>query len=661
LTQGAGRDGQTSLAERAVSPRGITFRAVLVGILLLPVNAFVVVQMEMGSAGATRSAGPYPTTFSLFANVVFWIALLVALNVVVRRFLPRQAFSSGELLTVYVMLCSGTAIASVDFLDVLVPMMGHPTWFASPENRWEDLILPYLPTSFGVTDREVLIGWYEGGRSLYEPSVLRAWIPPVLLWSGFICVLLGVMLCMAVLVRHRWIHRERLTFPVLCLPLAMTDDRPALWREPLMWAGFGVAAGISLLNGLSFLYPVIPGLRVKYWDIGPYFTGRPWSAMGWTPVSFYPFAIGLGYLLPLDLLFSIWFFFLWFKAERVLSDVFGLYGYSARYPYVEEQCLGAYLAIAVTALWLMGREWRRRTVGPPGPVANAPVGSVRSGTERAAVAGLVVGFAALVGFWQVAGLRIGWAATAMLLYFGIAFSCARMRAELGPPAHDLHNSGPERVLTSIFGHFRFAPRELTVLTFFYWFNRAYRSIPIAHQLEALRLSDKGKLSTRAMVGVLTLATVVGTLAGFWVHLHLAYLEGASAKMAPHMVAFGWEAFNRLQSWLMNPQGPDRSASGALLFGFLQSVALQAIRLRFLSWPFHPLGLAVAGSYSTATTWMPLFIAWMCKRYVLRYGGVDMHRRATYFFLGLILGDYLLGCAWPLLGWALGMPTYSFQQ
>jgi len=161
--------------------------------------------------------------------------------------------------------------------------------------------------------------------------------------------------------------------------------------------------------------------------------------------------------------------------------------------------------------------------------------------------------------------------------------------------------------------------------------------------------------------VLPLATVVGTLAGFWVHLHLAYLEGASAKMAPHMVAFGWEAFNRLQSWLMNPQGPDRSASGALLFGFLQSVALQAIRLRFLSWPFHPLGLAVAGSYSTATTWMPLFIAWMCKRYVLRYGGVDMHRRATYFFLGLILGDYLLGCAWPLLGWALGMPTYSFQQ
>jgi hypothetical protein len=59
--------------------------------------------------------------------------------------------------------------------------------------------------------------------------------------------------------------------------------------------------------------------------------------------------------------------------------------------------------------------------------------------------------------------------------------------------------------------------------------------------------------------------------------------------------------------------------------------------------------------------MPLLIAWTCKWLILRYGGVRLHRRATHFFLGLILGDYLLGCAWPLVGWALGISTYSFQQ
>jgi hypothetical protein len=30
-------------------------------------------------------------------------------------------------------------------------------------------------------------------------------------------------------------------------------------------------------------------------------------------------------------------------------------------------------------------------------------------------------------------------------------------------------------------------------------------------------------------------------------------------------------------------------------------------------------------------------------------------------MGLLMGDYLLGCAWPILGWALGRTVYSFQQ
>ena len=652
--------GRDEHHDKAHPRPGVTARAVFVGLLLLPLNAFWVVQMEMGSPGATRSSGPFPTTFSLFANVVLWLTALGGLNTLVRRIAPRRAFSAAEMLTVYVMLCIGTAIASVDFLDVLVPMMGHPTRFAAPQNQWERLILPHLPSSFIVTDSKALRGWYEGGATLYDAAVMRAWFPSVLLWSGFIFVLLGVMLCMATLVRRRWIERERLTFPVTFLPLALSDEEPTLWCSRLTWMGFGIAAGISLLNGLSFIYPIIPGIRVKYWDLSPSFTSRPWSAIGWTPISFYPFAIGLGYLLPLDLLFSTWFFFLWWKVERVFSDVLGLYGQSPRMPYVEEQCLGAYLAVTVTALWLMWRVRGKRSADILSAGCRRDA-CATNGAERLALLGLIVGFALLVAFWRWAGLGVGWTILALLLYFGIAFACARMRAELGPPAHDLHNAGPERVLTTIFGPLAFSPRELTVLTYFYWFNRAYRSIPIAHHIEAFKLAERKHFSEGRIVGAILLATVVGTFAGFWAHLHLAYRYGASAKMAPHLVHFGWEAFNRLQSWVTVPPKPDHPASWAILFGFVQALVLQAARLRVVSFPFHPLGLAVSGSYSVSTTWVPLLIAWTCKWGILRYGGAKLHRRATNFFLGLILGDYLLGCAWPLLGWALGMSTYSFQQ
>ena len=46
-----------------------------------------------------------------------------------------------------------------------------------------------------------------------------------------------------------------------------------------MWVGFAVAGGISLINGLSFLYPQIPRVPIKEanYDLGIFFTEEPWT------------------------------------------------------------------------------------------------------------------------------------------------------------------------------------------------------------------------------------------------------------------------------------------------------------------------------------------------------------------------------------------------
>ena len=48
--------------------------------------------------------GPYPSTLSLFANVVFALFVMVGLNGCAAVSRLAFAFSQGELLTVYVML-----------------------------------------------------------------------------------------------------------------------------------------------------------------------------------------------------------------------------------------------------------------------------------------------------------------------------------------------------------------------------------------------------------------------------------------------------------------------------------------------------------------------------------------------------------------------------
>ncbi|MBI2302317.1 MAG: hypothetical protein HYU66_25720, partial [Armatimonadetes bacterium] len=616
--------------------------------------AFLLVQMEMGHSG-----GPFPTTFSLFGNVVLWLTLLVSGNALLGRVRPRWAFSSAELLTLYVMLCIGSALCSVDFQDVLLPMIGHPVRFADDGNHWAERILPHEAPGLILRDAAALRGWYEGNTTLYHAEFLRAWRGPVILWSGFILVMLWVMWCLAVIFRRRWVDHERLAFPVLTVPLAMCDPRAALWRQPALWQGMAVGGGITLLNGLAQLIPALPSIRVKAHDIGPMFVSPPWNALGWTPVSWYPFAVGLGYLLPLDLLFSSWFFYFWFKAERVVGSLLGLQGAIPRFPYSEEQCTGAYIAVALAAMWTGRRHLAlvlRETLHPP-----AAMDRREGATYRTAVVGLVAGVALLAAFYHRAGLPWGWAMAALGLYFLVAIACARMRAELGPPAHDLHNAGPERLLTTFFGPRAFKPGELAALTWFYWFNRAYRSIPITHEIESLKLAERQQFAPRELLPALVTAAVVGTLAGFWAHLDLGYRWGVTVKMAGHLRWFGVEAYSRLDSWLTNPQPPDHAASLALLAGALQALTLHAIRLHSPRWPFHPLGLAVAGSWSMGMIWLPLMLSWVVKTIVLKYGGMKLYRRTQPFFIGLVLGDYILGCAWPLYGWIAGVPTYSFQQ
>ena len=84
------------------------------------------------------------------------------------------------------------------------------------------------------------------------------------------------------------------------------------------------------------------------------------------------------------------------------------------------------------------------------------------------------------------------------LYFFLALAIARMHAEFGPPAHDLHYIGPEIVMTGMFGSAAFTNANLTGLSWFWWFNRAYRSIPIAYQLDGLKIAQRSGTAQRYM-------------------------------------------------------------------------------------------------------------------------------------------------------------------
>jgi hypothetical protein len=233
----------------------------------------------------------------------------------------------------------------------------------------------------------------------------------------------------------------------------------------------------------------------------------------------------------------------------------------------------------------------------------------------------------------------------------------RMRAELGTPVHDLHFTGPDWVLAEVAGTRSFTPQTLAGFSLFFWFNRAYRGHPMPHQLEAFKLAEVTRSSQRRWFGALLLAAALGALVGFWSMLHLYYEYGATAKAH----TFGSEAYERLDGWITSPRPPSTPSAVAVLVGFGIALFLQAMRTRFPWWPFHPLGFAVTSSWEINLVWLSLLIAWVLKLVILRYGGRQMFSTSIPFFLGMILGQFVVGSLWNLYGIAADVPTYQFLE
>ena len=642
--------------------QGVTFRSLIIAVILIPVNCYWVIEMEV-----IRYSG-HPVTISLFFNVIFSIFVLIALNLLLKKYLPKHTLTQSELLVIYIMLSLASGIAGHDMLEILVPMLGHANWFATAENEWAELFHRYLPRWLTVDNTSALSGYYNGEISLYSVDQIKAWLQPVLWWIAFIFALVFVMLCVNVIVRKRWTQSEKLSYPIIQLPLEMINPSLSFFKSKFMWIGFAIAASMTVINGLSYFFPAIPQIptRVRYISL---FTEKPWNAIGTIPVSFYPFAIGLGFFIPLDLAFSCWFFFWFWRIQRVIGSVMGLRSLPG-FPYTNEQASGGYLALAIIALWVSRKHIRevfKKFIGYRTDLDD----SDEPMRYRTAIIGMIVGIAFIVFFCSkfgvasifyksAAGMSTGVILIFFAIYFAISTAVTRMRAELGSPVHDLHYSGPDQVMVNVMGTRRLGAGNLTMFSMFWFINRAYRSHPMPHQLEGFKLAERTGTSNKRLVIAMMLAVGLGALSGFWALIDRAYRLGMEVRVpSPSLTAFGREPYVRLQNWLVTLTGTDYPRTIFTATGFMFTLLLMATRMRFFWWPFHPAGYAITTSWGMNIIWSCLFISWLIKLIILKYGGLKVHRQAIPFFLGLILGEFTAGSLWTIIGITFGIQTYGF--
>ena len=634
------RRDQTRIGLRAIVVGSGLSALIAVG---LPYGEFVLNGTQMGLNSSTPAA---------FFLLFLLVALVQPLLVVIR---PGWSFAPAELLSIAVMMMITTAIAGRGFVSIAMPIISGVYYFATPENGWADLLIPYVPTWMVPQDLQAIKGFYEG-QPQGQPIPWGAWIEPLAWWFLLMLAFYAVVVCLMVIMRRQWMDRERLLYPLAQVPLSMVQDgatraplKPFL-KQPGMWLGVSVPFTLHGINGLNHYYEFIGELTFAH-------SFALIENFVWLYLRFDCMWTGLAYLVNTNITFSLWFFFLLSKIEQAVFARIGLTGFESldifSHPamgILTHQVMGAMIVMVGLGLWTARRHlWD--------VVRHVWRDDLRSDGEelisyRAATIGTVVGLAVMVVWLWRSGLPL-WSVFVYLLgAFIIFFALTRVIVEAGLAAAVQGMSGCGFLVSSVGSSVLGVKGMMAAGMTLAWAGDllVFMMAPCANGIRMLHGLGRHRRRILVMMG---LAMIIGLVGGVGTIIALSYKYGAN-NYHGSWAWFAREPFRFAAIFAHSPAGP--SWDGWLWNGVGAAIMAGLIwaRHHLLWWPLHPIGYLVSGTWILNSIWFSIFVAWLVKTLILHYAGVGGYRATRWFFLGMILGQFIAGGFWMVVDGFTGM-------
>jgi hypothetical protein len=629
-----------------VTPRAVLVGAIAVGVLgaINPYLAFVSRTWDVGSG-------------SLLNSTVFVLFLLVLLNTLLVRVWPGRAFSRGELVTVYGMLIVSVGLAMQGGLPYIVSATTYPFYMATPENRWEHMIWPQIPLFLRFRSPEPVTWFWEGlPESVSIPWA--AWWTPMLAWGSFTLALMGGMFSLGALMRKDWIERQRLVFPLVDVPLAITGDGPkpslagSILNNRIFWIGFSIPALFVTLGWFHILYPSVPSPQIYSIEVNRYFAGMslPWSVLSGDSgikVSIIFPVIGISCLLPAEVSLSLWLFYLLFWVQMLTWASFGVAesGGTAAIAinprnFISFQEAGGFIALTAATLWQSRKALRAAWMGWVARARDesdpyAPLG----GRWALLVFAVTNGFM----FWWAAKAGMSWWSFAAIIgmFYAVLVGASRLVAAGGVMYVDT-GFYPRGVVLYTIGAVPLKPVALTMYTYLsVIFMYDPMNLAMPQMMNSFKLAHSARLRGRAFSFAALVAITVMLCVGIPALLKVIYSRGATALPHWPFTSYPEWGFGELDATLRAPEPASNWLRLALVLGAAFTWLLVWLNATFVWWPLSPVGFLIASSYETnRSLWLNVFIAWVLTTLIRRYGGLRLFRSFRPAFLGLVLGQYL---------------------
>ncbi len=637
-------------------PSRFTVRAFIVGALFsLFINiGFAYARLAMATAGMLSD---YITAGAIFLFFVF----TALLNPVLKLIRHSWGFNRAELIIIYVMMIIGSAIPTWGFTANLIAMLPSIFYYATPENNWAELLHPYI-TNWMVPHDEDAIKYFFEGLPKDRTIPWAAWAVPMAAWSSFIMAIYLMMITIMILIRRQWVDYDRLSFPLLQLPMDMVEESKdksvfsPFVKNPLMWLGFFIPFVLFSTSALNHYFPFIPDVQLRNNIV---LFNNALSLQ--TNLNFV--ALGLAYFLSLDVGLSIWLFHLLTKIQITGENLLGYALPGRRDLFMEGSMstsyegMGAMLVLVFFGLWTSRSYLRgvwRKIIHPDDALDDTQeLLSYRC-------AGLVLLGSTLfvLGWLYLSGVPLWIAAFFLLVAFAVFYGLARIVAEGGLGFARAQMTAQPFVINAVGTEAVTAPGLISIGMTFAWAGDL-RTMVMASAINGMKLADHGGVRRRPLFWAMILAIVVGLAGSMWAIITMGYTYGG--------INLDWWFYNRFGEIvhgdtafkIANPIDPAKDfhiIGPRFMFAGIGGVimgVLMWVRHRFIWWPVHYLGFPIGATLTIVFTWFSIMIGWIFKALVLKYGGVRLFRRLRPFFLGLILGHVFVAGFWAVIDFFTG--------
>ncbi len=578
------------------------------------------------------------------AVAVGTVLILALLSGVLAWLIPAYRPDRKGMFFLYVALFVASTVAGVGFMQRFIILLTVYPYRATESEELASLV-QYIPSWWMPADSQLITDLYEG-RAGGVPW--EAWGPAILFWTVLMGLLFFWMMCMMSMLRQPWVERERLVFPLadLAVRFAGDEEREPHYRRSIFWLGFILAALFHLFFILNYYFTLVPGAS-KSIGFSPV-ADRPWNALAWTPgigINICFTVIGLAFLVNQEINFSIWITFVLIKLFQLFHSAAG---YTASPFPNANTVVGGYAAVALICLWLARShlmQVARRALGKPSRADD----SNEAMSHRTAFFGFWIVPVLLAVMLMMSGISLQFTLIVLLLLFFLVITLARIRAESGAPIAWMApwaGISWSSYFIGMIGSKHFTHGDFVLGTMLGIFTVGYFPLLGAAQIESLRMADDIGLRRRSMAKALYIGCFVGLIVSFAFSLHLFYKFGANT-IADFEIPVYWGVYWPLKTFFTDT-GSHWDGVPQIIGGGIVTAALFALRYVFLGFPIHPVGFLIAQTYGGNWMMGNVFIAWLFKALILKYGGVKIFRRMVPLFTGLAVGEMAIIGIWFIL-------------